>query len=89
MFLVSADVLNCLPRTRASVGNMWFACRAKMPRNQKQAATRAPLVSDGTLLLFTRFFSLSHLSFPFFNPCYFDEATQPPVSMTESHTGNR
>src|SRR5947209_12844779 len=25
-------------------------------------------------------------SFSFFNPCYFDEATQPEVSMTESHT---
>jgi hypothetical protein len=82
----SARFLRRLPCTRASVGKMLFPCRAKTPRNQKQSATWAPLVADGTLFLFTRFFFLSHLSFPFFNPCYFDEATQPPVSMTESHT---
>lgn len=34
----------------------------------------------------TLLFFLSHLSILLFNPCYFDEATQPEVSMTESHT---
>jgi hypothetical protein len=38
------------------------------------------------LLPFTRFYFLSLLSYPFFNPCYFDEATQPEVTMMESHT---
>jgi hypothetical protein len=44
-------------------------------------------MADGMLLLFIRFFFLNTLlRFPFFNPCYFDEATPPEVSMTQSHT---
>jgi hypothetical protein len=73
----SARFLRRLPRTLASVGQTLSACRAKTRRNQKPSATWAALVSDGVLLPFTRFFFLSLLSYPFFNPCYFDEATQP------------
>src|SRR5215469_14005560 len=66
---------------------MLFPCSAKMPRNQIQSATWATLVSGGHVPpLHTLLFSLSYLSFPFFNPCYFDEATQLGVMMTESHT---
>src|SRR5205814_8075505 len=81
-----ARFLRHLPRTRASVGNHGFKARAKTRRHQKHSATWAALAFDGPLLLFTRFYFLFHLNLPLFNPCYFDEATSPGVTMTVSHT---
>src|SRR5207248_3598563 len=81
-----ARFLRHLPRTRASVGNHSFKARAKTRRHQKHSATWAALAFDGPLLLFTRFYFLFHLNLPLFNPCYFDEATSPGVTMTVSHT---
>src|SRR5215470_18051591 len=66
---------------------MLFPGSAKTPRNQRPSATWATLVSGGHVPpLHILLFSLSYLSFPFFNPYYFDEPTPPAVSMTESHT---
>ena len=83
----SARLLRRLPRTWASAGKPLSVCRTRTQKNQKPSAIWAILVADGMLLLFTRFFFLNTLlSLLFFNSYFFDEATQPEVSMTESRT---
>ena len=71
---------------RASGGSMWSQAKQKRREIKKKSVARTPLASDGVLSFFAHFFCLFRLSFSLFNLCYFDEATQSVVTMTESHT---
>jgi hypothetical protein len=65
---------------------MWSQIKQKRCEMKKKSVARTLLASDGVLSFFSHFL-LSHPPQLFlFHLCYFDEATQSAVTMTESRT---